>query len=1040
MATATTQQKISSLYIAFFDRAGDKAGFDMWVDKLGKGGTLTDIADGFVGHEMFSTKYKGMSDEDFVKAIYKNILGKDGDAEGIANHTKWLGDGTYSSKADFVAKFCESSLTIELTAEKFPNLSADELKAAQARQDLLQNKTKAAVDFVEKLGTQTDIPSGVDAGSATALLANAEFAASQKAINFVTEDPASLTLAKSLNETLAKSDKAISNLNKMKAITAEEIAVLKATIEDKTTGDFNLTSESDTIVGTSGDDIIKGSIGTWGSKDSIKDASTTDNDEFQVEINTGISSTVVVENIEKVSIETFTNQDVNGITITGAKEINNANSTGVLTINNADTSVDYVMTSAVGGLALHFDEGSTGGANDSVNVSLNGVTNGTLEIGAANGGNASGIVETVILDLDKDATLLDLIETRAINTLQIKGDHVFILNSNANIANVGTIEARKAGAVSFAVDLAAAGTAILTGSGDDGIAIEDTITANDVFSLGLGNDTLITKTAGTGKAAVYQGVDNIISGVANDNFDMAKSDQATVFNMNGGGTVTAANMYKDSTVTIKSTADTGNTTLGFGDGVKEQAFTADIQSVINGDLTVTNVADLTISLNGVTGASTLNTITLDDTNDTTGSTAKLTMDVNTTLNNVVASNFANTDNITDFTVNANGKTALGTFGEATKLTNLTLNATKGAIAIGTIGNTNNSTLLDKVEIKATAGTIDIGDVTANNANGITSITVDASGGNVDANGATTPAATTFNNTGGNIGTVTIAGSYNVTQNYTAGKGNVNVVDAATGGTEGGGTGLTGALKTTITNAATANADGTTTGSTVTLGNVVSGSTNTVTMAGTDVANTITGGTGVDDITSVGGKDTIDGGAGDDKIDGGGNADTLTGGAGADTFEFKAAADNGTGALLGADTTAALLAASHDVITDYSGKSRGNNDVIDETAAAITIETNDTAAAGKAKIDANGLASFDASDNTLAEQITAVEAAINASTNTATTHNAGDAAVWVNGNNTYLFISDGTAGVGANDIIVELTGISASTGITIAADGNITDIA
>jgi len=158
------------------------------------------------------------------------------------------------------------------------------------------------------------------------------------------------------------------------------------------------------------------------------------------------------------------------------------------------------------------------------------------------------------------------------------------------------------------------------------------------------------------------------------------------------------------------------------------------------------------------------------------------------------------------------------------------------------------------------------------------------------------------------------------------------------------------------------------------------------------ADTITGGDLADTISGGGGADVITGGAG---------ADVLTGGAGADTFVFAAGA------------TGTPSATNFDTITDFNTAS----DIVDY-AVAMTIVTNGAAAAaGVAAISAAGVATFHGNDNTLALRIIAVEGGIQ--TGTAA---AGQAAIFQFGADAYVFISDGVDGVGANDVLIKLTGV------------------
>jgi Ca2+-binding RTX toxin-like protein len=173
------------------------------------------------------------------------------------------------------------------------------------------------------------------------------------------------------------------------------------------------------------------------------------------------------------------------------------------------------------------------------------------------------------------------------------------------------------------------------------------------------------------------------------------------------------------------------------------------------------------------------------------------------------------------------------------------------------------------------------------------------------------------------------------------------------------------------------------------------------------------------------KDLIDGVEGANSITGGQGADNVTGGAGVDTFVF-ATGDSGQ------------TAATADVVNEYTSAA----DIIDYTAAngtavALTLVAEGAStSATQAAIGSTGLVTFHSDDDTLTEQIAAVEAGM-----TAATAVAGETAIFADvadNANSYIFISDGTAGLGAGDVLIHIIGDAA--GALTLAGGNITEIA
>ncbi|MFT5662278.1 MAG: hypothetical protein ACI9TV_002928 [Sulfurimonas sp.] len=172
------EQKISSLYISFFNRAADEDGLNYW-NGLGETAAdrgedilnvLKELSSGFAAHPTFNSTYGSMGNEAFVQAIYQNSLGREGDAQGVAYWKGLLDNG--KSRSDMVAEFMELSLTLDLTPENFPDLSAEDLTAAIERQDLITNKVEVALYFTKNLGSLTKIANTQDPENDPAYIAS----------------------------------------------------------------------------------------------------------------------------------------------------------------------------------------------------------------------------------------------------------------------------------------------------------------------------------------------------------------------------------------------------------------------------------------------------------------------------------------------------------------------------------------------------------------------------------------------------------------------------------------------------------------------------------------------------------------------------------------------------------------------------------------------------------------------------------------------------------------------------------------------------
>jgi Ca2+-binding RTX toxin-like protein len=184
---------------------------------------------------------------------------------------------------------------------------------------------------------------------------------------------------------------------------------------------------------------------------------------------------------------------------------------------------------------------------------------------------------------------------------------------------------------------------------------------------------------------------------------------------------------------------------------------------------------------------------------------------------------------------------------------------------------------------------------------------------------------------------------------------------------------------------------------------------------------LTGSSSSDGLTGGVGKDTLVGSAGNDTLMGGKGADSLTGGSGTDTFVFTTGDSGQT--------------ASFDIIRDYFKGAVGTGDLIDFSANLTIGGSAATATANQAAINQDtGIATFAAgSGKKLGDALLDIATRFTAATNTSgefsffKVNNTGDY---------YLYISDGVAGVTANDDVIQLVGVSSISGIDFTS-GNLT---
>jgi Ca2+-binding RTX toxin-like protein len=190
------------------------------------------------------------------------------------------------------------------------------------------------------------------------------------------------------------------------------------------------------------------------------------------------------------------------------------------------------------------------------------------------------------------------------------------------------------------------------------------------------------------------------------------------------------------------------------------------------------------------------------------------------------------------------------------------------------------------------------------------------------------------------------------------------------------------------------------------------------LTGSAAGDSMEGGGGNDNLVGNGGDDSLLGGIGNDSLLGGEGQDLLLGGLGADTLNGGVGSD--TLRFAAGDT--GQTTATRDTVQGFELGAIGVGDVIDYAAVLQIGGSNLLASATQASINQlTGVATFAAgSGTTLADALADIAGSFTAAGNA-----SGEFAFFRinNAGNINLFVSDGVAGVGANDVLVELVGIT-----------------
>ncbi|CAN1489251.1 RTX calcium-binding nonapeptide repeat [Rhabdaerophilaceae bacterium] len=484
----TIQQYINGLYISLYDRAADSVGHRFWVTSLGvteAAAQTTDITSAqqlqlarqFVStqSDYFTTTYGSLSSNQFVEALYQNLGGKPGDADGIVfwvgELSRLLGQGrtVTDARVEIAARFTNDLLTVDLS--KFTtSLTASDLAAAQARQDAMLNKLAVSIAY------QTN-PSTILVPANTT---DAAFLAAVRILDNVSEDAASRIAA-------------IDSISA--AVTANNVAVV-GTGTSATGRTFNLTTNTDSGVaftgGIANDTFVAavfnqgfGATATLGALDVLTGGAGTDTLQIDNTGNVNIPGAVLPGTITGIENLTILGQTgalgatISGTAFTGT--IGLQQSAGSLTANNLTATNTLLLDRVATGASITGTMTAT--ATSAALQAVAPVGNAAFTVGGALLASASLKVDTTATA--SAVTVNDAAATIKSFSVEATGKSTVTINA----PSLETVTATGAGALTLNSGTQATKAIDASGS-TGGITVTGTMANSALFTGGAGKDTI----------------------------------------------------------------------------------------------------------------------------------------------------------------------------------------------------------------------------------------------------------------------------------------------------------------------------------------------------------------------------------------------------------------------------------------------------------------------------------------------------------------------------------------------------------------------
>ena len=564
VVTQTMQDQVTELYLGFFGRAPDAAGFGYWTEKLANGtATVEGIANGFSNTPEFVANYGGLTPVQQVTKIYLNVLNRAPDAGGLAYWTGLLNSGSSIG-----------AVTYQIVYAAFSQVgTADGL--------LVQNKVTVGEYFAISL-----------ASNDTALAATAYNLVTSAASSVVAAEAA---ITQGSGGTWALTTGIDTLVHGPFANFVGTVAAANQTL-----------NAGDTITGVGAGNVLKVVDTTNAASTPMAGVALTGVQELQVQA-ANVAGNASVYNIATTTGVTRVNSANSlgsGVTFSGLSAGTEVMVSGSASVANNVTN--YAYTTASSTPTVTFNGGVTSqtirvAAGAGVSTATSAVIN---SIGGTNGTTSAGAQASNTVNLTTGATLTGLTVHALTNldTVVTAGNFAaagaaLVVDGAAGAVNLGDAGVYKTIDASgltggLTVNLSTQTTSFKGAQGNDNVtagAVATVIAATASIDAGAGVDTIAASLVNAGNAAVFKNFEQLsVTGAAALTLDTSLMTNSTITGVvvDGaiGGNATLSNLVETASgfnvqVLNAGTAAAGNTTtLGFTAG--SIAGTSDTLNVI----------------------------------------------------------------------------------------------------------------------------------------------------------------------------------------------------------------------------------------------------------------------------------------------------------------------------------------------------------------------------------------------------------------------------------------------------------------------------